>query len=150
MAGKSMYDQEIADRICELLATTEHGLKTVLAQIAEERGDAPCVMTVWAWEKARPEFREQMKEARDMQAQLLHDEAQEVARNPLMGIIEKTVIKPDGREIHTTCNDNVERSKLLVQTLLKRAGQLAPSKYGEKVQAEISGELAIKRVVSDL
>lgn len=140
MAGKSTYDQTIADRICELIATTEHGLMTVLDLVRDEFGDAtPCKMTVWNWEKQYPEFREQMKEARDMQAQLLHDEAQKVARNPLMGIIEKTVVKPDGREIHTTCNDNVERSKLLVQTLLKRAGQLAPSKYGDKVQAEISG-----------
>jgi hypothetical protein len=86
-----------------------------------------------------------MELARKRQATILHDEAQEEAMRPLLGEIEKTVIKPDGREIHTTRNDNVERSKLIVQTLLKRAGQLAPSKYGDKLDVNHSG--AIKSIL---
>lgn len=44
----------------------------------------------------------------------------------------------------------VERSKLIVQTLLKRAGQLDAKKYGDRIDLEHSGEIAIKRVVTDL
>lgn len=111
--------------------------------VRSEFGDAPSTVTVQTWRKTYPEFREAYKDARDQQAELLHDEAQRVAREPLPGIVEKTVIKPDGREIHTTSSDNVERSKLLVQTLLKRAGQLAPSKYGEKVDLNHSGAVGV-------
>lgn len=150
MSGKSTYTPEMGEKICELIGTTEHGLKTVLEMIAKEIGDAPSLRTVHDWKRVNPEFAAQLKEARRDQAMLLHDEAQKVAREPLPGDITKTVIKPNGTEIHTATSDNVERSKLLVQTLLKRAGQLAPNEYGDKVQAEISGELAIKRVVSDL
>jgi L-fucose isomerase-like protein len=155
MAGKSTYTPEMGDRICELLSTTDCGIKKVLQIIAEERKAAglewsPCVMTIWNWEDTHPESKAQMETARKRQGTLIHDLAGEWAATPLRGHVTKIIKKPDGREIHRTSSDNVERSKLMVQTALKRAGQLAPSKYGEKVQAEISGELAIKRVVSDL
>lgn len=149
MANPTKYTPELANRICELLSTTDRGLVEVLEMIRAEFGDAPSTVTVQTWRKTYPEFRDAYKEAREMQGELIHDDAHRYAREPLLGIIEKTVIKPNGREIHTTSSDNVERSKLLVQTCLRRAGVLNP-RYGEKVQAELSGELAIKRVVSDL
>jgi hypothetical protein len=47
--------------------------------------------------------------------------------------------KPARIERTVTVADNVQRSQLIVQTTLKRAGQLCSKKYGDKVQTEISG-----------
>lgn len=138
---KSSYSQEIADAICERLATTELGLEEILDQIKAELGHTVSIMAVWRWRHALPEFEEQYMSARRMQAQLLHDRAQKYARQALIGRIEKTVETPKGTETHVTIADNVERSKLLVQTTLKRAGQLDCTKYGDKVALEHSGEL---------
>jgi methylphosphotriester-DNA--protein-cysteine methyltransferase len=68
-------------------------------------------------------------------------------------IIDRAIIEADTLRIETEVTndpvegkttktaDKVERSKLIVQRLLKRAAQLAPKKYGEKVGAEHSGSM---------
>lgn len=129
----SKFSQAIADKICERLATTDLGLEEVLEQIKAEDGISVSIMSVWRWEQAHPKFREQSAHARKMQAQLLHDRAQKFAREPLIGKVKKTVKTSEGIETTVTVSDNVERSKLLVQTTLRRAGQLDSKKYGEKV-----------------
>jgi hypothetical protein len=116
------------------------GMEEVLEEIRLTDGWAPTVQTVWNWEDTHPEFFEQSARARTRQARLLHDRAQKYAREALIGRIETTEVKPDGTEVRTVkIADNVERSKLLVQTTLKRAGQLDCKKYGDKVQTEVSG-----------
>jgi hypothetical protein len=46
-------------------------------------------------------------------------------------------------------SDNVERSKLIVQTMLKRAGQLDAKKYGEKLDLNHAGNVGVT-MVSDI
>lgn len=136
MGRPSIYTQELADKICDRIATSEMGLEQVLEEIRLTDGEAPGSTTIYRWLEEKPEFREQSARARRMQAELLHDRAQIAAQTPLIGHSVKDSAK-DGRT--TTTGDNVERSKLIVQTMLKRAGQLDPKKYGDKVQTEISG-----------
>jgi hypothetical protein len=151
MAKPTTYTQEIADQICERLATSELGLEDVLEEIRLKTGYAPDPSTVWYWRKKHPEFREQESDARHRQAQLLHDRAQKYAREPLIGRIERTITKADGSEETTvTVADNVERSKLLVQTTLRRAGQLDGQRYGDKMDVSLGGEVAVKRVITDI
>ncbi len=143
-AGRpSTFDPEIADKICERIATSELGLEQVLDEIRLTDGWAPSTTTVWRWMNANEEFRNQSVHARTIQSELLHDRAQIQAQTPLIGVIEKTVQTGSGDDSKTettrTVSDNVERSKLIVQTTLKRAGQLNPKKYGERVQNEHSG-----------
>ena len=140
---KSSYSPEMAEAICDLLATTEYGLEEILAMIKADLGHTVSIMAVWRWRRAQPEFEEQYSTARKMQAQLLHDRAQMYARQPLIGKIEKTVETPKGLETHVTIADNVERSKLLVQTTLKRAGQLDCTKYGDKLDLNHSGVVGV-------
>ena len=44
-------------------------------------------------------------------------------------------------------NEWINRSRLRVDTRKWLMGKLAPKKYGDKVQQEISGDLSIKTVV---
>jgi len=149
MGRPSTYTQAMADKICERLASSEMGMEEVLEEIRLTDGWAPSVQTVWNWEDSHPEFFEQSARARVRQARLLHDRAQKYAREPLIGRIEKTVVTDKGEEKHITVSDNVERSKLLVQTTLKRAGQLDCKKYGEKVALEHSGSIELaERIAS--
>ena len=140
------FDAELAQSICDRLATSEQGLEDILDELRVLRGEekiTPGLTTIYKWMDENKEFAESSARARKFQAQILHDRAQRVAREPLIGRIEKTVITDKGSESQTTVADNVERSKLIVQTLLKRAGQLDSKKYGDKVQTEHSGEVQV-------
>jgi len=130
------FDAEMAEEICERIATSDLGLEQVLAERIAENKPSVSSTTIYKWLRLHPEFAEQSARARKMQAELLHDRAQQVAQTPLIG----KVVRDDRKNGRTeTISDNVERSKLIVQTLLKRAGQLDAKKYGDKIQAEVSG-----------
>ena len=134
-AGRpTKYSPQIADKICERIATSEMGLEQVLEEIRLTDGYAPSSTTIYRWLESNKEFREQSARARRMQAELIHDRAQIDARTALIGVIEETIV--DGEKIikKRRVIDNVQRSQLIVQTSLKRAGQLDPKKYGEKVE----------------
>ena len=135
----SDYDPAICKKICDRIASSELGLEQVLDEIRLTDGKAPAIRTVYQWLEKNPEFAQQSARARQLQAQIIHDRAQIVAQTPLIGRIEKTVVNGKGEEMVITVADNVERSKLIVQTMLKRAGQLAPKKYGDRLISEHSG-----------
>ena len=145
------YDPELAQVICERLSTSEMGLEDILDELRRVRGPekiTPGLTTIYKWMEAHPEFAESSARARRFQAQILHDRAQKAAREALIGRIEKTVVTDKGTETQITTADNVERSKLIVQTLLKRAGQLDSKKYGDKLQHTGEGEGPIQFVVT--
>ena len=138
------YTQQLGEKICERIATSELGLEQVLAEIELTDGYAPGLTSVWRWKQANEEFRKQYLRAREDQAELLHDRAQQIAQNALIGHVTRTVVTGEGEnaktETTTTISDNVERSKLIVHTTLKRAGQLDSKRYGEKIQQEVTGK----------
>ena len=89
--------------------------------------------------------------ARQLQADFLVDEAVKVARTPLIGITSRTVTKNTGKTEHIVIEgDNVERSKLIVYTLMKRAAQLNPKKYGEHLIHSGDASDPIKLVVEHI
>jgi len=137
------FDEELAEEICDRIATSDLGLEDILSQLAEERlqqqKTTPCLRTIYRWLESNESFSQRSARARTLQAQLLHDRAQRYAREALIGTIERTEDGPDGKKTTVTRSDNVERSKLLVQTTLRRAGQLDPKKYGERITAEHTG-----------
>lgn len=144
--SKAKYDTAIADAICEQLATTDKGLKEILAELKKMRISVPSLRTVHNWRKQFPQFLEDYEEARKSQAVLCVDEARRIARTPLIGKI--VTVDPKGTTIKTV--DNTERSKLMVLTLLKSAALFHRAKFGDKVDLEVAGEIAVKRVVTDI
>jgi hypothetical protein len=109
------YNPEVADAICEMIATTALGLEDVLTEVRKTFPETPGLSTVYKWLNSEPAFANNSARARELQG---------------IGTVTRDSTK-NGKETRTS--DNVERSKLIVQTLLKRAGQLAPKKYGDRL-----------------
>jgi len=122
-AGRpSKYTEELADEICLLISTTSQGLNTIC-----KGDDMPSTVTVYAWLKNNKEFLNKYARAREEQADLLADEIIEIADNQQDDIIE-------GKVNH----ENINRSRLRVDARKWKASKLAPKKYGEKIQQEIT------------
>ena len=139
MAGRPpfLYDPEIANEICERIAESEDGLEQIIEEMKLTLGDrVPSIRVVYRWLESSEEFRQKSARARTLQADLLHDRAQRYAKQALVGTIRKEERSGSGEDLKVaiteTVSDNVERAKLLVQTTLKRAGQLNPKKYGDR------------------
>lgn len=124
------FDEEIAEDLLEKLATSDMGVEQILAARKANGLSSVSHETIYKWLRQYSKFAESYAEARDVQASYCHDKAQRMANDPLP--TEIVTVGPKGTETRTV--DNVQRSNLIVSTLLKRAGQLAPKKYGEKVQ----------------
>lgn len=150
MAGRPPipFDQSIADEICERIVSSRMGLEWVLDSM--RTGDfpkTPGLTTVYIWMETNPSFAESSARARILSADTYADAAVQESHSSRVGVI--TTTQEWGDQVKTA--DNVERSKLIVQTLMKRAGQLNPKKYGDKLDLNQSGTIeVIKRVVSDL
>ena len=99
---------------------------------------------IYRWLAEVPEFRENSARARELQGDTIIDTAIRYAKKPLIGTTSTTMAW--GEKVKT--GDNVQRSQLIVQTLLKRAGQLAPKKYGDKVEHEHKGTISLQQLVT--
>ncbi len=128
------YIPEIGEEICERLVSSRMGLEWVLDSMRPEFPATPSLSTVYKWMAANEEFAESSARARILSADTYVDAAIQEAHSSRVGTIETTRGTKDGTFNESKIADNVERSKLIVQTLLKRAGQLNPKKYGDKLQ----------------
>jgi hypothetical protein len=137
------YDPEIAEMIWDRIAINPVGLEDVLETLSNEGVAVPSRSTWYKWLKTVPAMVEQSARAREMQADHIAGLAVKHAMTDRNG--EQVKTNKDGAEI--TTRDNVERSKLIYQALMRRAGQLNPKVYGEKIDVEHSGEVAVKRVI---
>ena len=145
------WNAKTAELICRRLATTNETLPEALAGLRRAGKKPPSLALLYKWRAQNPEFREAYKIAREQQAELDVDEAKRVASTSMIGEI--VIVERDkGRVVKETVRtvDNVERSKLLVSTLFKRAALFNPARFGEKIDLAVAGELAVKRVVADL
>lgn len=129
----SEFTEEIAKTICDTIATSSRGLKSIC-----ELPDMPTPRTVLSWlaegdrEDGRQHFKDFLQRymrAKDEQADFMVDEMIEIAddgSNDLM-----TVVK--GNQAYEMENKEVtNRSKLRVETRKWIAMKLKPKKYGDK------------------
>lgn len=127
MGRPSDFSQEIADTICERIATTPRGLDF----ICQTDAALPSASTVHRWLNQHAEFRESYLRARERQADTIFDECLEIADDSSRDT------KLVGREDNETevCNTEfVQRAKLRIDTRMRMAGKLSPKKYGDAVQ----------------
>ncbi|SPA44613.1 terminase small subunit protein [Cupriavidus taiwanensis] len=129
MARPSEFSQEVADAICERIAEGE-SLRAICAG-----DDMPNKATVFRWLAADRAFSDQYARARECQADALADEIVYIADTPQMG--QKSVSKATGVEI--TEGDMIEHRRLQVDARKWMAGKLAPKKYGDKIQQQLTG-----------
>lgn len=133
MAGRpSIYTEELANKICEVISTTSFGLR----HISKMEG-MPGVTTILRWLRDDEAFRLQYARAKEDQADFMAEEILEIAddgSNDLM-----TIVK--GKESYTQENKEVtSRSKLRVEARKWLASKLAPKKYGDKVFNHVTTE----------
>ena len=124
----SKYNDEMAEKICEKIANGRS-----LRSICAEDG-MPTTSTVCKWLIENKEFSEQYARAREKQADYFAEEIIEIA---------------DSAEAESAA---VSKAKLQIDARKWAASKIAPKKYGDKVEQQITGSLAIQADVklSDL
>ena len=126
MGRPSTFTQEVADLICERLADGESLRAICLAD------DMPNRATVFRWLGAEATFRDQYARAREEQAETLLDEIVEIADDSAGDASDV-----DGMNVLNS--EHIQRSRLRVDARKWVVSKLAPKKYGDKLQTEISG-----------
>lgn len=131
MGRPSEFTQEIADAICERIASGV-SLRSIV-----EADDMPAASTVFKWLSERETFSEQYARAREAQADALFDEMLDIAddaRNDWM-----VSRGEDENEAWRLNGEHIQRSKLRLEARKWMASKLQPKKYGDKVTNEHTG-----------
>lgn len=129
-----MYSQEIADAICKRLSEGES-----LRAICRDDG-MPTEATVRNWALIDYQgFFAQYARAREIGYAVMAEELLELSDKPNIGT--KEVSKATGLEI--TTGDNVDRTRLQIDTRKWLLSKMLPKIYGDKQQIEHSGTLTL-------
>ena len=136
----SEYTEELADRICNEIASGR-----AVHQFASREG-FPSEQTIYRWNRDNKEFSQKYARAREDQADLYAAQIVELADTCREG--KKTRETKDGTFVEI--GDMVERSRLQIDARKWYASKLAPKKYGDKIEQNVTGELTVKRVMSDI
>lgn len=135
MAGKigapSIYTQELADAICDLLAS---GMS--MRSVAKKEGMPSC-QTMFKWIREKPEFAEQYARAKQECADALVEEMQDIADDASNDWMEREDPKNPGYDFN---GEHVQRSRLRIDTRKWIASKLKPKKYGEKLDLTTNGK----------
>jgi len=127
-AGRpSLFNQSLAEKICFRLIDGE-----TLRAICE-RDEFPHRVTVMRWLLRHPEFRAQYDWARQLQADALAEEVISIADDTAGDFV------ADGEGGTTVAWENVQRSRLRVDSRKWFVAKLAPRKYAERIAQELSG-----------
>ena len=133
MAGRPTdYTVELAAEICARLAVGDSMRKVC------EADDMPSRQSIFLWMRTYPEFSDQYALAKVEGAESYSEEMFDIAddgRNDWMEQLDR-----DGNVIGFKANgENIQRSKLRVDTRKWYLSKVMPKKYGEKSQMELTG-----------
>lgn len=133
------YTKEMGDYICELVASTGHGLLKLTRLYPE----LPPKETINRWRHRVPQFRTQYALAKLEQADILAEECLEIADDSTNDV----AYDKDGNEC---CNTEfIARSRLRVDTRKWLAAKLLPRQYGDKTQVEtVKPESFIEKILN--
>lgn len=115
MASKgrpSIYSKKLADEICERIGEGE-SLRSIT------RDDAmPAMSQVFRWLSEKADFQEQYTRAKEQQAEVFEEMMLETART----------------------EEDVQRARLIVDTMKWTASKLKPKKYGNQIDVTSDGK----------
>ncbi len=138
-ARGNTYTDELADRICQLLAS---GVS--LGRICKMDG-MPARSTILGWVFVREDFREKYWLARKIQSEGLADEIIEIAddgRNDFMEV--------EGRNGQTKVladHEHINRSKLRMDARRFLLAKLQPERYGERLDVNHTGGVSAQLII---
>lgn len=138
MTGRpSKFTQELADKICETIATSSKGLRAICA---ENKIDVSSLMK---WLKENKEFSEQYARAKELQADYLVEEIIEIVDD---GSNDFMTITKGNESYNVEDREVTSRSKIRYDARKWIASKLAPKKYGDKTQTEHSGVVGVQQI----
>jgi terminase small subunit-like protein len=120
------YNAQIADEICEAIATHPWGLE----RICKKFPHFPDKSTIWLWKLRNQSFSDKYYKAKLAQAELHVEECFDISDD----VSNDRKINHEGNEV--TNNEAVNRSRLKVDTRKWVASKLLPKQYGDKQQLE--------------
>lgn len=126
----SSYSDEIADKICSLIAEDTRNTIRVICAL----DGMPSMTTLFRWIGEHEYFKKQYARAKEAQADLIVDEMLVIADDGSLD--RKTRVSRSGEEYEATDMDVVNRSKLMIETRKWLAGKLRPKKYGDKIEVD--------------
>jgi hypothetical protein len=135
----SEYTVEMADVICSQLADGD-SMRTVC-----KPDHMPNKTTVFRWIRTYEEFRNQYARAKEESADSLTDEMLDISDNANNDWMEAG----GDSEGYKLNGENIQRSKLRIDTRKWLASKLKPKKYGDKIQQEISGNINLTDLSED-
>lgn len=124
----SSYTEEIADKICEIIATSNRSMKSILEEIDVAYG------THLQWLRDHESYRIKYAQAKEDQADFLAEEIISIADDKEGD----TIITEDGKAI--VVYENISRARLRVDSRKFIAAKLKPKKYGDKIQTDITSD----------
>jgi hypothetical protein len=121
---KIPFDQDIADRICEAIASGSG-----LVPFLEDNPELPRYSTVMRWAREVPSFLQDYTRARDDSADLDADRVAEIASE-----VRKGKIAPDA-------------ARVVIDAYKWSAGKRKPKKYGDKVEIATTGTMEVSHTL---
>ena len=139
MARQSKYSDKIATEICQRIAEGE----CLPAVCRDPKMPSKRAVMTWLTLPEHQTFRAMYAAAREMQADALFDLMRDIADDGRNDYMERQ--RKDGSKEVVFDHENIQRSKLRVDTLKWQASKLAPKKYGDLVRTESTVEVTDKR-----
>jgi len=127
----SIYTQELADRICELLSEGL-SLRTVC-----KADDMPAMSSVFSWLRTKPDFLEQYARAKQESADAMAEELLYIADTPMEG--EEVTVKADGSQ-EVKRGDMLGHRRLQVDSRKWLMAKMKPKKYGDQIDVTSDGK----------
>lgn len=118
----SIYTPELADFICEKIATSTSGLRRLCA----ENPELPDQTTINEWRFKNHQFSLQYTKAKQVQSELLAEECLDISDDDSRDV----KYTKDGDEVFNT--EFAARSRIRIDTRKWLASKLAPKIYGDK------------------
>lgn len=134
MARPTDYNQEIADRLCEAIS---EGMS--LREFCRA-DDTPSKATVFRWLGMHKEFSDQYARAREEQAETMADEIVSIvdsAANPVM--VDGIPLIVDDKPVMFADTASIAHARLKMDARKWVASKLKPKKYGDKIEAALTG-----------
>jgi hypothetical protein len=125
----SIYTEELAELICERVATSTFGLKKLCSMY----DDMPNHDTVFAWRYKNRVFSDLYTKAKIAQAELLAEETLDISDDGTNDWMETLPDKdkPEGWKLN---GEHVNRSRLRIETRKFLAAKLMPKIYGNQAE----------------
>ena len=126
----SIYDNDLADLICERVATNPIGL----AKICSKYDDMPSEVTIYQWRYKYPDFAEKFRQAKMFQAEVLAESINELCD------INSYV---DEYGVERVDSGIVARQRLKIDSIKWQASKLVPKLYGLQTKEEKPADMSV-------